>query len=73
MPDAAIAFILVRDKDTGVTKYIPESKYDAQSDLWAKVGRKVVIADQAPTVDPTASASTGEKKSGQQAASTKEN
>jgi len=45
MPDAAIAFILVRDKDTGVTKYIPESKYDAQSDLWAKVGRKVVIAD----------------------------
>lgn len=72
MPDNAIEFVHVRDKDTGVEKFIPLAKYEAQSDLWAKVGRKPVVADQAPSVDPTTSTA-GEKKSGQKAASTKEN
>jgi hypothetical protein len=75
MPNEPIEFILVRPKGGGETKYIPRTKYDAQSDLWAQVaGGKTVSAYQAPTYEPTpkASATTSGTKSGQSAESTKE-
>ena len=76
MPNEPIEFILVRDRGTGATKYIPRTKYEAQRDLWAQVaGGKTVTADRAPVYEPTteASASTSGTKSGQKAASEKEN
>lgn len=71
MPDQAIEFVHVRDKATGVEKFIPAAKYEAQKGLWAKVERAAVFADAAPTVEP--SATSGGSKSGQKAASEKEN
>ena len=71
MPDQAIEFVHVRDKDTGVEKFIPAAKYEAQSDLWAKVGHKATFADAAPPVETTADS--GGSKSGHKAAVKKEN
>ena len=73
MPDYAIEFVLVKDKETGGVKYIPRALYDNESDLWTRLDRKTVTADQAPVYDPDASAASGEKKTGQQATPKKEN
>lgn len=72
MPNAPIDFILVRDRDTGAKKYIPRAKYEAQKDLWAQVGGgKTASATEAPAYETTATE--GGSKSGQKAASEKEN
>lgn len=73
MPNAPIDFILVRDRETGHTKYIPRTKYEAQRDLWAQVaGGKTVRADHAPTYEntPKSSAVSGEAKSSGHSADT---
>lgn len=72
MPDQAIEYVHVRDKDTGAEKFIPAAKYEAQKDLWAKVSRKSVTTDAAPTVETSAPTESG-TKSGQKAATEKEN
>ena len=66
-----IEFVHVKSKDGGVEKFIPVAKYEAQRDLWSRVGRKTVIADEAPAVEASAPTE-GAKKSGQKAESTKE-
>ena len=72
MPNAPIEFILVRDRETGLTKYIPTALYESEKSLWAQVaGGKTVNAMQAPTYEPTATE--GGSKSGQKAAPEKEN
>ena len=73
MPDYAIEFVLVQDKETGGITYIPRALYDNESSLWKRLDRKTVIADQAPVYDPETSAASGEKTTGQQAAPMKEN
>ena len=73
MPDNAIEFVLVQDRETDGITYIPRALYDNEASLWRRLDRKSVIADQAPVYDPETSAATGEKKTGQKAASTKEN
>lgn len=71
MPNEPIDFILVRDRETGHTKYIPVAKYEAERDLWAQVaGGKTVTAMSAPAYEPTATDSGS--KSGQKAATEKE-
>ena len=75
MPNEPIEFILVKDRETKAVKYIPRTKYEAQSDLWAQVaGGKSVSAYQAPVYEPApkASATSSGTKSGQSAESTKE-
>lgn len=72
MANEPIDFILVRDRETGHTKYIPRSKYEAQKSLWAQVaGGKTVRADHAPTYE-TSATSGGTKSSGHSADTTKE-
>ena len=71
MPNEPIDFILVRDRETGATKYVPVAKYEAEKDLWAQVaGGKTVTAMEAPAYESTATESGS--KSGQKAATTKE-
>ena len=70
MPNEPIDFILVRDRETGHTKYVPVAKYEAEKGLWAQVaGGKTVTAMYAPTYEPVAD---GGSKSGQKAATEKE-
>ena len=73
MPDYAIEFVLVQDRETGGITYIPRALYDNESNLWRRLDRKTVTADQAPVYDPETSATSGEKKTGQQATPQKEN
>lgn len=76
MPNAPIEFVLVRDKETSVKKYIPRAKYEVERDLWAQVaGGKTVTADRAPSYEEPvkSSATEGGSESGQKAAPEKEN
>lgn len=72
MPNAPIEFILVRDRDTNATKYIPVAQYETERDLWAQVaGDKTVTAMSAPTYETTATE--GGSKPASKATSEKEN
>ena len=71
MPNEPIDFILVRDRSTGHTKYIPRTKYEAQRDLWAQVaGGKTVRADHAPTYEASPTTTGGGSKSSGHSADT---